>query len=93
VHHFLKGDSDYIARIFFDLSFFIVVGVVLFNVITGLMVDGFGALRDEANERAEVNYSIIFFVCIFNRSVCPDSEVNSAGLYLLRHSCILDIRS
>jgi hypothetical protein len=39
---------------FFDLSFFIVVGVLLFNVITGLMVDGFGALRDEANERADV---------------------------------------
>jgi len=57
---FFKGDSDYISRVFFDLSFFIVVGVVLFNVITGLMVDGFGALRDEANERADVKHSCIF---------------------------------
>jgi hypothetical protein len=52
----LKGDADFIARMFFDLSFFVIVGVLLFNIITGLMVDGFGALRDEANQRAEVNF-------------------------------------
>jgi len=67
----VKGDADYIARMFFDLSFFVVVGVVLFNVITGIMVDGFRALRGEANERAEVLENACF-VCGFTREFYDD---------------------
>ena len=41
-----NSDSGFLRRVLFDLSFFIWVGVLLFNIITGLMVDGFGALRE-----------------------------------------------
>ena len=47
-------DPMYMARLMYDLSFFIWVGVLLFNIITGLMVDGFGALREEDNTRKYV---------------------------------------
>jgi len=67
----VKGDADFLGRMFFDLSFFVIVGVLLFNVITGLMVDGFGALRDEANERADVLENQCF-VCGFTREAYED---------------------
>ena len=41
-------DLDFLPRMFFDLSFFVIVGIILFNVITGLMVDTFSSLREEA---------------------------------------------
>ena len=44
--------SPYMGRLLFDLSFFVIVGIILFNVITGLMVDTFSSLREEAAERA-----------------------------------------
>ena len=46
-----QDGGTYIARVLFDLSFFIWVGVLLFNIITGLLVDGFGSLREEDNAR------------------------------------------
>ena len=38
----------------YSLTFFAWVGVVLFNVITGLIVDSFTALRHGSEERADI---------------------------------------
>jgi hypothetical protein len=55
-HAHVAGQSNntYLQRVIFDLSFFIWVGILLFNIITGLMVDGFGALREEDNIRQDI---------------------------------------
>ena len=45
---------NYIIRILFDLSFFVWVGVLLFNIISGLMIDTFANLREEAGERDDI---------------------------------------
>jgi hypothetical protein len=57
-----QGRSTYLSRVIFDLSFFIWVGILLFNIITGLMVDGFGSLREEDNERNDILENTCF-VC------------------------------
>jgi hypothetical protein len=45
---------DYYPRIVYDTVFFVWVGLVLTNIITGLMVDTFSAIREEEAERKEV---------------------------------------
>ena len=54
--------EEYWSRVAYDLIFFVWMGVLLFNVITGLMVDTFGALREESNER-ENTLSNSCFIC------------------------------
>jgi inositol 1,4,5-triphosphate receptor type 3 len=66
-----QSNNTYIQRVIFDLSFFIWVGILLFNIITGLMVDGFGALREEDNERQDTLENTCF-VCGFTRSQYDD---------------------
>ena len=40
-------------RVAFDLSYFLIITTVLMNVIFGIILDTFGALRDETQERGE----------------------------------------
>jgi hypothetical protein len=66
-----RDQPDYLMRVAFDLSFFIWVGVLLFNIITGLMVDGFGSLREEDNVRNDILENACF-VCGFTRETYDD---------------------
>lgn len=50
----LSEGSITLSRVLYDLSFFVWIGVLLFNIVTGLMVDTFGALREEAAARIDV---------------------------------------
>jgi len=69
-------DPDYLNRVVYDLSFFILVGILLFNVITGLMVDTFSALREEAAERADTLTNECF-ICGFHRAAYDDVGILS----------------
>ncbi len=64
-------DDQYIPRVAYDLSFFVWVGLLLFNIITGLLVDSFGAVRDEGNARALV-FANQCFMCGFTRDAYND---------------------
>jgi len=66
-----NSDSGFLRRVLFDLSFFIWVGVLLFNIITGLMVDGFGALREADDLRKDILENQCF-VCGFTRTTYDD---------------------
>ena len=46
-----RTDSLFMTRVFFDLVFFIWVGILLFNINIGLIVDTFSALRDRREDR------------------------------------------
>jgi len=39
--------GEFIVRIIFDLSFFILMIILLLNLIFGMIIDAFGELRDE----------------------------------------------
>jgi inositol 1,4,5-triphosphate receptor type 1 len=56
------GEDSYTMRIFFDSVFFVWVGIVLMNIITGLMVDTFSSIREEKQSRAEI-LDTVCFVC------------------------------
>ncbi|GMI00699.1 hypothetical protein TrST_g8820 [Triparma strigata] len=40
-------------RMLYDITFFVVLGVLLFDVVTGVILDTFGELREEVNDRAD----------------------------------------
>eukprot|EP00621_Florenciella_sp_RCC1693_P013539 CAMPEP_0182529542 /NCGR_PEP_ID=MMETSP1323-20130603/5259_1 /TAXON_ID=236787 /ORGANISM="Florenciella parvula, Strain RCC1693" /LENGTH=969 /DNA_ID=CAMNT_0024738755 /DNA_START=20 /DNA_END=2929 /DNA_ORIENTATION=+ len=46
-----NSEENYNSRVVYSLTFFMWVGVVLFNVITGLIVDSFTSLRADSEER------------------------------------------
>lgn len=45
--------AGYADRILFALAFFFIVGVILFDVVTGVILDQFGALREETGNRLD----------------------------------------
>jgi len=49
-----EGDEkSEVYRMVFDLTFFVILGVLLFDMVTGVILDTFGALREEIAERQE----------------------------------------
>jgi hypothetical protein len=66
-----KDGTGWVSRIIFDLSFFIILGVLLFDMVTGIIVDTFGELRGEAESRKETQENKCF-VCGIERSKMDD---------------------
>lgn len=66
------NDDAFVWRWFFDFSFFIFVGVFLFNIITGVMVDTFAELREEADKRSDI-FANECFACGLTRSQYNDT--------------------
>ena len=46
-------DQDFASRFFYDLLFFITIGALLFNMVTGIIVDTFSELRSDTDNRRE----------------------------------------
>jgi hypothetical protein len=65
------GSFNYIPRIIYDSVYFVWVGIVLVNIITGLMVDTFSAIRGDKADRAET-LETDCFVCGMQRSAYED---------------------
>jgi hypothetical protein len=65
------GTATYPNRVLFDSVFFVWVGIVLMNIITGLMVDTFSSLRGEKEDR-ESTLATDCFVCGTQRSTYED---------------------
>jgi len=47
-------EGTYHVRMLFDLSFFLILGILLFDMVTGIILDTFGALREEVAERENI---------------------------------------
>jgi len=74
-----KTDSTYMARFIFDLSFFIIVGKVIFDITTGLILDTFAELREEASTRENVLKNECF-ICGLSRNEYADLTCISKSL-------------
>jgi hypothetical protein len=62
-----KNEFDiYVSRFFYDMSFYILVIMIMGNVTFGLIVDSFGALRDESYQY-ENDKNNICFICQLSR--------------------------
>jgi len=63
-----NGDlTDIIGRVFFDLSFFILVIVITLHVVFGMIVDAFKDLRQEKMEHQEDQENVCF-ICSLHRT-------------------------
>ena len=59
----------FIARFIYDMTFFIIIIMIMGNVTFGLIVDTFGALRDETDEY-ESDRNNICFICQISKDGC-----------------------
>jgi len=66
---FKKSTNMFIARFFYDMAFFILIIMIMGNVTFGLIVDTFGALRDETY-KYENDKNNICFICQLSRDGC-----------------------
>eukprot|EP00041_Stephanoeca_diplocostata_P038566 m.1528282 g.1528282 ORF g.1528282 m.1528282 type:complete len:3000 (-) comp25237_c1_seq15:596-9595(-) len=55
-------DPHYIGRLFFDLSFWVVISIIAMNLVLGIIVDTFSQLRSERAEKME-NVRNYCFIC------------------------------
>ena len=55
-----QNGSEYLARTFFDLAFFLLLGVLLMDAITGTVVDTFATLREESTVRLDMQRNECF---------------------------------
>jgi len=69
----LTDELAYWSRLLFDLSFFIVVIVLLLNIIFGIILDTFSSLREAQNEKIELKSSQCF-ICGLNRELFEDQK-------------------
>jgi len=64
----IHDSPNYFGRFAFDVSFFIIVLVILLNVIFGIIIDTFAALREETAS-IQANMSNVCFICDIERSI------------------------
>ena len=67
--------ASYMGRFCFDLSYFILVIIVLLNIIFGIIIDTFSALR-EATETAAADMKTVCTMCGLERA---DLDRNGSG--------------
>ena len=60
------NSQAYNIRFFFDVSFFLLVITILLNVIFGIIIDTFAALREKSQMQAE-DMKNVCFICGLNR--------------------------
>ena len=71
-----KNEFDiFISRFFYDMTFYILVIMIMGNVTFGLIVDSFGALRDESY-KYENDKNNICFICQLSRDGCLLKNIN-----------------
>ncbi|CAK9027992.1 unnamed protein product [Durusdinium trenchii] len=63
------GQSDWTQRMIYDMSYFIIFGVIVLNTVVGLIVDSFGALRLDMEARENDQQTQTFISCIDRRDV------------------------
>ena len=44
--HYLNRNSDYMIKLMHDISFLIMVKIIMLNVLFGIIIDTFAQLRD-----------------------------------------------
>eukprot|EP00941_MAST-03F_sp_MAST-3F-sp1_P002830 g2830.t1 len=70
------SDSRWISKqLFFDMTFFIVINIVLLNIVFGIIIDTFGSLREAKNEKYE-DMSNVCFICNIDRNTFERSGIN-----------------
>lgn len=78
-------DNRWYMRMGFDLSYFVVITTILMNVIFGIILDTFGSLRDETQEREIYMKNNTFIACIDRGAIdkaAQAQEIDNGFAYL-----------
>ncbi|VDP51034.1 unnamed protein product [Schistosoma curassoni] len=75
LHSSHKTDASFLFRTIYDLSFFVIVIVIILNLIFGVIVDTFAALRQEKQNSEELNKNHCC-VCGLHRSAFDHSNTS-----------------
>lgn len=73
----MPHDPKFFMRVAFDVSYFIVFGIMLLNTIVALIVDSFSALRMETEARDHNNETQTFISCIDRKVI--ETVAQAAG--------------
>ncbi|CAH8526115.1 unnamed protein product [Schistosoma turkestanicum] len=68
-------DNSFLFRTIYDMSFFVIVIIIILNLIFGVIVDTFAALRQEKQNSEELNKNHCC-VCGLHRSAFDQSNIN-----------------
>lgn len=49
----IDSQGEYLGRFFFDLSFKIIVIIIMLNILFGIIIDTFGELRDARQHKGK----------------------------------------
>merc|ERR1719183_1797607 len=71
-------DEKFVMRMVFDVSYFVVYGIMLLNTIVALIVDSFSALRTLTEARDHVNDTQTFISCIDRKVI--ETVAQAAGI-------------
>eukprot|EP00928_Gymnodinium_smaydae_P042123 TRINITY_DN28410_c0_g2_i2.p1 TRINITY_DN28410_c0_g2~~TRINITY_DN28410_c0_g2_i2.p1 ORF type:complete len:2582 (-),score=551.41 TRINITY_DN28410_c0_g2_i2:34-7299(-) len=63
------GDATWTGRAYYDVTYFVIYGIFILNTIVALIVDSFGALKSESEERARLLQQETFIACIDRQKI------------------------
>jgi hypothetical protein len=74
----MPEDDTFLIRFVYDVSYFVVFGIMLLNTIVALIVDSFSALRTLTEARDHVNDTQTFISCIDRKVI--ETVAQAAGI-------------
>ena len=72
---FKTNQKYYFARFIFDMTFHLIVVLILLNIFLGIIVDAFGELRNK-NWQIEKDKNTICFICQLSSDKCLSRNIN-----------------
>lgn len=64
----MPDDDKWMQRMLYDISFFIITGIMVLNTVVALIVDSFGFIR-RANQARDLNRDQEAFICCLDRKL------------------------
>lgn len=71
-------DAYFMIRFFFDNLYFILLMIIMINIVSGIIIDEFGTLREELN-KFNSDLENICFICGFDKETIEKSSKSQQG--------------
>ena len=81
------NEDDYFVEFLLEWIFYFSIILILLNIINGIIVDTFQALREEANAQYETKMNVCF-ICSLNRSIFERRGIDFDFHKEIEHNCL-----
>lgn len=79
-----KSQGIFFLRFFFDTALSIILTNIMLNIVTGIIIDEFGSLKDALNDRME-DISNVCFVCGIDREKFERNNIDFDRHWKVEH--------